>query len=181
MHGESQPTFDELREILGEPRFRWTDPEPWEALEQELGLRFPADYRQFVDAYGAVLINNQLTLFHPATPWHNLGNEIREQPELWTDVSPELLPPHPFGTGKGEIFPWGHSASSEMAYFRTPRDAEDHWVIAVIERDECVYTEYEMTFNAWMLAYLSGEEMAIHSRNFAPDRPFFHELPQPSC
>ncbi|MER7047620.1 hypothetical protein [Streptomyces jumonjinensis] len=40
-------------------------------------------------------------------------------------------------------------------------------------------TEYAMTFNAWMLAYLQGEETAIHSRNFAPDGPFFRALPQP--
>ncbi|MFI1865458.1 hypothetical protein [Streptomyces jumonjinensis] len=43
-----------------------------------------------------------------------------------------------------------------------------------------MYTEYAMTFNEWMLAYLQGEEMAIHSRNFAPDGPFFRVLPQPS-
>ncbi|MFF3553883.1 SMI1/KNR4 family protein [Streptomyces tsukubensis] len=174
------PTFDDLRELLGEPRFLWTDPRPWTELETELGIRFPADYRRFADAYGAILINNQLTIFHPATVWYNLGQEIREEPELWEDID-EDRPPCTFGTGPGEVFPWAHSASSEKAYFRVPRDETDAWAVAVIERDEFVYTEYAMTFNAWMFAYLGDEDedLAISAREFAPDGPFFSELPQP--
>jgi hypothetical protein len=169
--------FDDLRELLGEPRFLWSDPKPWISLERDLGVQFPADYKQFVDAYGPVRINNQLTIYHPATVWYNLGEEIREEPDLWADVE-EDRPPHPMGTGPGELFPWANSVSSERAYFRVSRDESEEWVIAVIERDECVYTEYAITFNEWMLSYLQGEEMAICSRNFAPDRPFFKELPQ---
>jgi hypothetical protein len=171
--------FDDLRELLGEPRFLWTDPQPWDNLERDLGIKFPEGYRKFVDAYGAVLINNQLTVFHPATVWYNLGEAIREEPGNWEDFPPEDLPPHPFGTGPGELFPWGNSASGEAVYFRVPRDDSDQWAIGVIEHDESGYYEYAMTFTEWMLAYLKGEEMAICSRNFAPDAPFFSELPQP--
>ncbi|MGW3661104.1 SMI1/KNR4 family protein [Streptomyces sp. NPDC005151] len=130
----------------------------------------------FVDAYGTVLINNQLTAFHPATRWFDLGERIREEPELWAEIPEELLPPYPFGTGLGELFPWAHSASSEKAYFWVPRDDADRWVIGVIERDECLYDEYEMTFNAWMLSYLRGRRwrsVPRTSRRTAPSSRSF--------
>ncbi|MFJ7418939.1 hypothetical protein ACIQXD_09990 [Streptomyces uncialis] len=31
-------TLEEIKALLGEPRFLWSDPEPWNLLEQELGL-----------------------------------------------------------------------------------------------------------------------------------------------
>ncbi|SCK07240.1 MULTISPECIES: hypothetical protein [unclassified Streptomyces] len=65
-------TLEEIKALLGEPRFHWSDPEPWNLLEQELGITFPADFRAITDAYGPVLINDKLRLDHPllvgATP-----------------------------------------------------------------------------------------------------------------
>ncbi|MFD7550724.1 SMI1/KNR4 family protein [Streptomyces sp. NPDC059816] len=180
MHpAETAPTFDELRELLGEPGFTGADPAAWTALERELGLVLPADYRHFLDAYGAILINNQLTLFHPATRWFNLAEAIRDEPERWADVDPEVLPPHPFGTGPGELFPWGHSACGARVYFRLPRDAADPWAVGVIDRVELDYLESPLTFTAWLLAYLRGEDPGLNSEHFAPGRPFFRVLPQP--
>ncbi|MEV7612605.1 hypothetical protein [Streptomyces sp. NPDC089799] len=46
----------QISTLLGEPRFNWTDPEPWTGLEQELGIGFPADFREIVDAYGSIEI-----------------------------------------------------------------------------------------------------------------------------
>ncbi|MBC9712468.1 SMI1/KNR4 family protein [Streptomyces sp. TRM66268-LWL] len=178
-------TFGELRALLGEPAFRGADPQAWSALEQRHGVEFPADYKEFADAYGAVLINNQLTLFHPATAWHNLGENIREEQEFYEDWPEDMMPPYPIGTGPGEMFPWAHSATGEMVYFRVPRDGARDWAVGVIEHDEFGYVEYPVTFNEWMRAYLrgaesvGGEEMLTHSRNFAPDGPFFTMLAQP--
>ncbi|CAL9453100.1 SMI1/KNR4 family protein [Streptomyces sp. Tu 3180] len=50
-------TLAEIQALLGEPRFNWSDPAPWTGLEQELGIEFPADFREIVDAYGSVVIN----------------------------------------------------------------------------------------------------------------------------
>lgn len=64
-------TLEEIKALLGEPRFQWSDPEPWNLLEQELGVSFPADFRAISDAYGPVLINDRLRLDHPGHPFRN--------------------------------------------------------------------------------------------------------------
>ncbi|MFG2987554.1 hypothetical protein ACGFYQ_41320 [Streptomyces sp. NPDC048258] len=67
-------TLPEITALLGEPRFNWSDPAPWIELERELGIEFPADFREIVDAYGSIEINRQLYLTHPAGHLlHSLG------------------------------------------------------------------------------------------------------------
>lgn len=61
-------TLPEITALLGEPRFHWSDPAPWIELERELGIEFPADFREFVDAYGSIEINRELYLKHPMRP-----------------------------------------------------------------------------------------------------------------
>ncbi|MFJ6572118.1 SMI1/KNR4 family protein [Streptomyces sp. NPDC091292] len=99
-------TLSEIRALLGEPRFNWSDPAPWIELEQELGLEFPADFREIVDAYGSIEINGQLYLKHPAGHLlHSLGKMIREDLELWRDEDMTEFLPHSVGANPGELMP----------------------------------------------------------------------------
>lgn len=71
-------TLSEVRALLGEPKFNWSDPAPWTAREKEFGIEFPADFREIIDAYGSIEINGQLYLKHPAEHLlHDLGTMIR--------------------------------------------------------------------------------------------------------
>lgn len=59
--------FDEILQLLGPPRFNWSDNSCWRRLEEEIGARFPEDFRRFSDSYGPMIINNQLGIGHPGT------------------------------------------------------------------------------------------------------------------
>ncbi|MEV5012892.1 hypothetical protein [Streptomyces sp. NPDC055692] len=74
-------TLEEIKELLGEPGFNWSDPAPWVRLEQELGVSFPDDFRAIADAYGPALIKKGFYLYHPGHPIRNLGEEIKESIE----------------------------------------------------------------------------------------------------
>ncbi|MFJ7966615.1 hypothetical protein [Streptomyces sp. NPDC096324] len=50
-------TLEEIKALLGDPGFHWSDAAPWTRLEQELGVSFPADFRALTDACGPVLIS----------------------------------------------------------------------------------------------------------------------------
>lgn len=171
-------TFENLKNLLGEPRFLWSDPAPWTELENELGVHFPADFREFSDAYGPVLINNQVDIGHPAVELGNLGRAIRRTIEAWS-TAPEDEVPYPVGSAPGELLPWGGSSSGEAIFFHVPETEHEEWAIGVYEHDEGTYHEYAMTFNEWMLSYLRGEDMTVWSRNFAPEGPFFAPISQP--
>ncbi|MDK0521356.1 SMI1/KNR4 family protein [Streptomyces sp. ML-6] len=171
-------TLPEITALLGEPRFNWTDPAPWTALEQELGATFPADFREIVDAYGSVQVNDQLYLAHPAGHLlHSLGKNIRDDLELWRDEDMVEFLPSPVGSKPGELIPVATATTGEAVFLRIPDGPSAPWRVVVQEFDSPAWTRYEMTFGEWLLAYLKGRDVTLCSRNFAPDGPFYEFLP----
>ncbi|MFJ2898059.1 SMI1/KNR4 family protein [Streptomyces sp. NPDC087218] len=171
-------TLPEITALLGEPRFNWTDPAPWTELERELGVTFPADFREIVDAYGSVQVNNQLYLKHPAGHLlHSLGKDIRDDLELWRDEDMVEFLPSPAGSGPGELIPVASATTGEAVFLRVPDSPSAPWRVVVQEFDSPAWTLYEMTFGEWLLAYLKGRDVTLCSRNFVSDGPFYAFLP----
>jgi hypothetical protein len=167
--------LEDIKALLGEPGSGMSDPEAWSRLESELGIEFPRDFRKFCDAYGPGRINRQVVTHHPGASHGNLGQLIRSDIEAWSHA-PEEMVTQPVGTGPGEVFPWGTSASGETVFFRVPGDASEAWSVFVYWSDEGEFAEYAMSFSDWMLAYLRGEDVGVCSRHFAPEGPFFQPL-----
>ncbi|RKE05125.1 hypothetical protein BX266_7388 [Streptomyces sp. TLI_171] len=156
--------------MLGEPGFNWSDPAPWVEMEREFGFDFPADFREVVDAYGSVLINNQLHLEHPAAHLlHNLQKSVRDNLEFWQEEDSTEFLPSPVGGGPGELMPIATGRTSETVFIRVPAEPSSPWRVLVQEFDSFSWVLYEMTFREWLLAYLRGEDVMAGSRNFAPD------------
>ncbi|WP_044371742.1 SMI1/KNR4 family protein [Streptomyces noursei] len=171
-------TLPEIAALLGDPRFNWTDPAPWVALEQELGVELPADFREVVDAYGSIEINKQLYLKHPAGHLlHSLGEEIRKDLEFWREEDMAEFLPSPVGANPGELIPVASATTGEAVFLRVPDDSSSPWRVVVQEFDSPAWTCYEMTFGEWLLAYLNGRDVTLCSRNLAPDGPFYAFLP----
>ncbi|MFD8632596.1 SMI1/KNR4 family protein [Streptomyces sp. NPDC059533] len=168
----------EIAALLGEPRFNWTDPTPWLALEQELGTTFPADFREIVDAYGSVMVNSQLYLNHPAPHLlHNLGKDIRLDLDLWREEDMVEYLPSPVGGNPGELLPVASATTGEAVFLRVPDRPDGPWRTVVQEFDSPAWTLYEMTFGEWLLDYLKGRDVTLCSRNWAPDGPYYEFLP----
>ncbi|MGW5235163.1 SMI1/KNR4 family protein [Streptomyces nodosus] len=171
-------TLPESQALLGEPRFNWSDPASWTELEQELGIEFPADFREIVDTYGSIEINGQLYLKHPAGHLlHDLGEMIRRDLELWRDEDMAEFLPDPVGANPGELMPVATATTGEAIFLRVPDGPSSSWRVAVQEFDSPAWTLYEMTFSEWLLAYLRGRDVTLCSQGFAPDRPFWEFLP----
>ncbi|MGW1184447.1 SMI1/KNR4 family protein [Streptomyces drozdowiczii] len=163
--------FAEILQLLGPPRFNWSDNSCWRRLEEEICARFPEDFRRLSDSYGPIRINNQLGVGHPGTERGNLGYDIRTTVESWQGA-PDGEVPYSVGTAPGELLQWASAASGETVFFRVPERAGGRWSVGVYESDEGEYHEYPMSFDEWMLAYLEGQDVTVCSRNFAPDGPF---------
>lgn len=171
-------TLAEIEALLGESRFNWSDPAPWTDLEQELGIEFPADFREIVDAYGSIEINGQLYLKHPAAHLlHSLGEKIRGDLEFWREEDMAEFLPSPVGASPGELMPVATATTGEAVFLRVPDDPSSPWRVVVQEFDGPAWTLYVMTFGEWLLAYLRGEDVTVCSRNRAPGRPFYEFLP----
>ncbi|MFF4171805.1 SMI1/KNR4 family protein [Streptomyces sp. NPDC001744] len=171
-------TLPEITALLGEPRFHWSDPAPWTALEREIGVELPSDFREIVDAYGSVQINDQLYLKHPAGHLlHSLGRNIGEDLAFWREEDMAEFLPAPVGGNPGELLPVASATTGEAVFLRVPDGPSAPWRVVVQEMDSPSWTLYEMTFGAWLLAYLEGRDVTLCSRNLAPDGPFYAFLP----
>ena len=171
-------TLSEIQALLGEPRFNWSDPAPWIELERELGIEFPADFREIVNSYGSIEINEQLYLKHPAGHLlHSLGDMIRRDLELWREEDMAEFLPSPVGSKAGELMPVATATTGEAVFLRVPDDSSSSWRVVVQEFDSPAWTLYEMTFSEWLLAYLKGRDVTLCSRDRAPDGPSYQPLP----
>ncbi|MFF5797512.1 SMI1/KNR4 family protein [Streptomyces albogriseolus] len=171
-------TLSDIRGLLGEPRFHWDDPAPWEDLERELGVAFPGDFREIVDAYGSVTINGQLYLQHPARHLlHSLSDDIKDDLELWREEDMAEFLPSPVGGGPGELIPVATAVTGEAVFLCVPEGPSSPWRVVVQEFDSPAWTLYEMTFGEWLLDYLKGRDVTLCVRGRAPDGPFWEFLP----
>lgn len=171
-------TLSEITALLGEPRFNWSDPAPWIELERELGVGFPADFREIVDAYGSIEINGQLALKHPANHLlHSLTRAIREELEFWREEDMAEYLPSRFGGNPGELIQVAWATTGEAVFLRVPDEPSSPWRVGVQEFDSPAWHPHEMTFSDWLLAYLRGEDVTVCSRQRAPDGPFYEFLP----
>ncbi|MFD0358150.1 SMI1/KNR4 family protein [Streptomyces sp. NPDC127110] len=171
-------TLAQLTALLGEPRFNWSDPAPWTALETELGVEFPSDFREFTDAYGSIEVNSQLYLMHPAPHLlHDLGSFISKDLELWRDEDMAEYLPGPAGPHPGGLLPVATATTGEAVFLQVPEAPSSPWRVVVQEFDSPSWTRYEMTFGEWLLAYLKGRDVTLCSRDRAPDGPSYAFLP----
>ncbi|WP_327353894.1 SMI1/KNR4 family protein [Streptomyces sp. NBC_01304] len=171
-------TFSEIQALLGAPQFNSSDPEPWLALQQELGVEFPVEFREIVDAYGSIEINGQLYLKHPAGHLlHDLGTMIRGDLELWSEEDMAEFLPSPVGANPGELMPVATATTGEAVFLRVPESPASPWRVVVQEMDSPAWTLYAMTFSEWLLAYLEGRDVTLCSRDRAPDGTFWEFLP----
>ncbi|WP_237305463.1 SMI1/KNR4 family protein [Streptomyces sp. SAT1] len=169
--------LSEIKALLGESQFNWSDPMPWIQLQQEFGIEFPVDFREIVDAYGSIQINGQLYLEHPAGHLlHSLGETIRGDLEMWREGGMAEFLPAPAGGNPGELMPVASAATGEWVFLRVPGGPSLPWRVLVQELDSPAWVLHEMTFSDWLLAYLRGEDVTVCSRNTAPGRPFWEFL-----
>ncbi|MEU2359776.1 SMI1/KNR4 family protein [Streptomyces noursei] len=172
--------------MLGEPGWRHADPDAWEALEGELGVVLPADYKRIVDGYGPVQLNDHLYFEHPATERWNLAEEMRSTAQAWSEVSWEGvdlesdprsslgIPEIRFGTPDGLIH--AVNANGGEAIFLGKGATGRNWRIFVALDDE--FYEYDMSFSEWLYRYLIGENVTgPYGSAFVPGPVKLESLP----
>lgn len=153
-------------ELLGEGDYRAADGSAWVALEERLGFGLPAEFKAVVDAYGPAVVGDDLYLRHPATESWNLAEGIDssvaaasgvdwdDEDELECDPRELLgLPEMRFGTVDG-LLPVVVAVSGTV--FLAPGVPPERWRV-VVHSDGDFY-EYRMSFGAWLLRYLRGED-----------------------
>ncbi|MFD7104405.1 SMI1/KNR4 family protein [Streptomyces kasugaensis] len=179
--------LEALFTMLGKPACRYANPEAWAALEGDLGVALPTDYKRIIDGYGPVKLNGHLYLKHPATKDWNLAEEMRSTAHVWSEVSwdgvdlefdPRSslgIPEIRFGTPDGLIYAVSTNGGGEAVFLGKGVTGRG-WRIFVYLDGE--FYEYDMSFSEWLYRYLIGENMTgPYSSRFIPGPVKFESLP----
>ncbi|MBO1336274.1 SMI1/KNR4 family protein [Streptomyces sp. VRA16 Mangrove soil] len=128
----------------------------WAAIERRTGLRFPADYRAFVTAYGDGSIDAILGIMVP-----DEGDcaGMTEETELARDEWHDDLAEHPDGVtfGADDLQAWGVSGAGDLLCWARVDEDPDRWHVATWSRGSYRWRVYPYGTVEFLRRYVSGE------------------------
>ncbi|MFE2044561.1 hypothetical protein ACFXAZ_27285 [Streptomyces sp. NPDC059477] len=153
-----------FHDVIGPPPLGGDVRSDWGPVESRTGRSLPADYKEFVSAYGPGSLNGQLYLFHPRAAdgenglrleflWQEAGY-VYEQMSL---IDPESVP-SPVYPSHGGLVPVARSISGNHVFLAPPAHADENWSVA-LEMGAWVFLPMMFTEFLWA---------ALHGRLEAP-------------
>ncbi|MGC4809767.1 SMI1/KNR4 family protein [Micromonospora sp. DT228] len=150
----------------------------WSAVESELGVTLPRDYKRFTDTYGAGLIDDHVTVCGPDEPrdWadlvqHNawahecvrvdfggpdnasgawrLGDSSQWDPQR--DDVPSWFDPG------DNLISWGHTGNGDLLFWHVKPGADPNDWPVVFKEEGPYWEQYQASFSAALVGLLTGE------------------------
>jgi len=101
----------------------------WKKIEDMFKIKFPIDYKLFIDNFGEGAINDFLCIFSPFSENKYLNtifqfNEMKEAYEVIKECMPEMCEFEFWKNGKG-LFPWAITANGDELYWNYTGNSVD--------------------------------------------------------
>jgi hypothetical protein len=118
----------------------------WARVEESWEKRFPPDYRQFIEVYGAGAIENYLSVQEPEikggrqkSEFGGMQHETVNAQHAWATIekSSELAGATP------ELIAWGSDASADILCWDSSGADSSTWPVLVHNRDDSLWRRYE--------------------------------------
>ncbi|MCT9092386.1 SMI1/KNR4 family protein [Streptomyces sp. ASQP_92] len=144
----------------GDPR---PCPDKWREIEAEYAISLPVDYKELIERFAPVELNNRLYLHHPGFDSWNLSQWMRETVDAfencqWEEVTAPSLDAAELSFGSGGLIPLASTTGGEYLFLLARSDNEPLLIVHVGDDDD--FYEYDMGFTEWLCRYLSDEETA---------------------
>ncbi|WP_030896380.1 MULTISPECIES: SMI1/KNR4 family protein [Streptomyces] len=135
-------------------------PKDWESIEAELGVGLPADYKELIDTYGGVYIDDYLYVLEPkcANRNYDLIDAASERAEAYEELWEFEEKPSELEEEGSSITPWATTDNGEWLFWRASPDVDpDSWTVMVNEARGEEWEHYGMTCTEFLVAALSGD------------------------
>jgi hypothetical protein len=149
-------------------------PDEWRAVERELGLTFPADYRDFVSAYGTGMFATEYEVYNPFGGAEYLDH-VRYLCRIEADFRRQLPArvPYPAWPEPGGVFPWGADQNGNY-YLWLTAGPPDRWPVLTNEVRGHGYREHHCTMTEYVSGVLAGRIRPLIGGDFpGPDNFVF--------
>lgn len=134
--------------------------EKWDVVESQVGAILPPDYKEFINEYGTVSINNFIWILTPfdEDEYVNLIKRGKEISKTYIESkmnSPEYFK-HDVFPSKGGILPWGYTENGDELYWLADGTSNE-WHVIVYESRSSDYYEYSMGMVEFIYRIISGK------------------------
>lgn len=133
----------------------------WSEVEDRLGLRLPADYRDFATRYGSGTFDEFLLVLTPFADKPGLRLEdygatmLTTMRDFRASGSEEL--PYPLQPDPGGLLPWGYTGNGDWGYWiADPPSEPDRWRIVLNGSRSTEWWEHPGPLVAFLADVLSG-------------------------
>ncbi|BCJ40073.1 hypothetical protein GCM10010168_29310 [Actinoplanes ianthinogenes] len=145
-----EPGAAGLAAILGDPDPSGVDVD-WAAVEAQLGVTLPADYKEFVGTFGAATIDDHLVICAPA----DLVDE-QDHVHVDDDDRPEGLEPG------DRLIAWGSTPNGDLLLWHAkPGVPPESWPVLFTEEGP-VWQAFPGGFTATVAGLLTGDLQSWH-------------------
>ena len=133
-------------------------PAEWSELEAQRGLRFPADYKDFVNHYGYLTVGGYIRVPSPLSsdPHRGLPAIISELDHYrkiqveFGDYFPIKAYPEP-----GGLLPWATTINGDRLFWLT-RGTPDEWTIVIVESRGPMSEAWPISMSEFILSFIKG-------------------------
>lgn len=168
--------LDDLGALMPPPAAPLGGEARWEAVETATGLPVPADFKDFVAAYGEGGIGGFIWPLHPGSANRTLEMAhavpaIDAAYATLRDGHPGRFP-LPSLPAQGSFLPWALTDNGDyLGWIVTGRDAGS-WPVAVLDDEDGTPERFDMALGPFLVGLVAGE---VRPRAFPPD--VFEALP----
>jgi hypothetical protein len=148
-------------------------PADWAAVEADLGVALPPDFKALLDRYGGGEFAGEIIVFAPPTLQQWMRDSLdtqRETQDLFLDpVSGE--PAHRVWPEPGGLLTWAATGYAISLHWRTGDEPPERWPV-VTERDDALdpdFWAFDGTATELLLALYTGDVRPAHFAGWLPD------------
>lgn len=148
-------------------------PEEWRAIERELGLTLPTDYREFVSTYGTGRLAVEYLIYSPFWGAEYL-NHVRYLCQLETDFRAQFphRVPYPVWPEPGGVLPWADDQNGNY-YLWLTEGPPDQWEVLTNQVRGHGYQRHRCTMTGYLAGVLRGEIRPLIGDFPSPEVMFF--------
>ncbi|WP_189132511.1 SMI1/KNR4 family protein [Wenjunlia tyrosinilytica] len=153
----SANTLKVLRLVAPPERREWAAVD-WAAVERQVGLRLPADYKELVGVYGAGCFGEYLHLYQPCAAWRELDlvhqveqglSSLRFLRDAGALVPYRVEDP-------ADLVPFGRAENGDECYWRRTGVEPDEWTVVVGDARGDRWTEFDGGLAEFVLGVLAA-------------------------